>query len=79
MELSNFEMVESDAARLFARVDVTTSAFLWRKYTERRLVAYDGMYWSFVDTGAYTPGAQCEQLHRSYRLRQEAERAGVEL
>lgn len=79
MKLSNFELVESDSSRLFARVDATTTVFLWWKKTERRLVAQNGVFWTFVDTGEFTPGTQCEFLFNAYRFTKAAEQAGVDL
>jgi len=57
---------------LFATVDVTSYSFFnLRKKVERREVVLRPSYWSFVDTGYYTPGEETELLYLTYKLKKQ--------
>lgn len=78
MELSCFEIEPTEGSRIFASVNVTVTSFFGIKRTvTRRLVCLDGPFWRFVDTGGFTPGCQCEYLYESFKMRVDAERAGL--
>lgn len=76
MNLSNFVLTKTKGKNaldweFFAEVDVTTvTGHLWWKKTDtvRREIRreYVGL-WHFTDTGEYTPGAQAENLARSWK------------
>ena len=79
MILSNFtplSSVNSNGEKiLLAEVTVTTYVPMWNPLatrvdkTERRKVFRDagGLCWRFVDTGAFCPDFQCENLENAHR------------
>jgi hypothetical protein len=74
MKLSEFVLTHTKGGGLlskeyFAEVSVTTG-FLWWKRTERRKIYREGGYWSFMDSGEFTPKFQAEALERAYRARE---------
>jgi len=73
MKLSNFKLVKTTkrdhVETYFGTVDCTTG-ILWMKKTETREVFRElAGFWSFADTGKFTPGTQVEELARAYKAR----------
>lgn len=59
----------------YADVEVQTGFFWWRKTTTKQVFApcYSTLAhvgnWSFLESGEYTPGMQCERLYRACAAR----------
>lgn len=73
MKLSNFVMIYTSGKEplYLAEVDVTTGA-LWWKRTERKTIFKPkfSLYWSFLDSGEFTPDQQAEFLEKAYQAKQ---------
>lgn len=75
MKLSNFKLVISNAEMRIAEVDVTTSKWLFWSETTRRKIVRTHDFWSFADTGQFTPGLQAEELSLAWAAQEFMKKA----
>ena len=73
MKISNFKETRRDGdgvlgGRVFATVDITTGAWIWRR-TVTREICKEHSTWFFTDTGEFTPEWDVEALARAYYAR----------
>lgn len=71
MKLSNFKLTQVTGEgvlswKFYATVDVETGILFFKKKVTREIAKTYTSYWSFTDTGEYTPDSQAESLCRAY-------------
>lgn len=71
-KFSNFQFVKSIKTGFlsechYAKVDVTTGTFF--KKTKTVDICKDGLYWRYLDTGAFVEGVKVDELWAAYQAK----------